>query len=327
MVVARSAVEMGFEFLRQNNGDTDSLSDAWARGELDLEWEGRSVSVRVVDEESKFPLSRLQQDPSGNDALGEALVRFFENAGLRTGKDARDQFLDWVDSDMVRRTNGAEGADYASGRVKDAPMDSLYELRALPAWADMPYLRSPRQKTSADDLGLNGSTSLEGTLDGTLGSSGGAASPTPSPSASAAQASPGISGNSSFGMDVPKAETQGKGPTSEWDDWMSVNSSGKINVNTAPKELLLCLDDEMTDVLVEEIDAQRRSNAFANVNDLRNVTGMSNDLLFRIKDYLSVKSQVFEIRAVVKEYPGRVTLKVLVDRANGELNVVRWEVN
>ena len=59
---------------------------------------------------------------------------------------------------------------------------------------------------------------------------------------------------------------------------MSVCSSGKVNINTAPREVLRCLDEEMTDTLVSEIDNRRQSSAFENFNELREVTGFNEGL-------------------------------------------------
>ena len=67
--IARSAAEMGFELLKADNGDTDSLNDMWAAGSVTMEWEGKNVIISIVDEESKFPLSAMQKAPDNCGSL------------------------------------------------------------------------------------------------------------------------------------------------------------------------------------------------------------------------------------------------------------------
>lgn len=315
--VARSAVELGFELLRQDTGDTDSFSDYWAMGTVNLELEGRPVSIQVVDEESKFPLVSMQADPDSSEKLAEMLTRFMEKGAVENADEAVDQFLDWVDIDMSRRPRGAERREYPSGRVKDAPMDSIDELLALPAWAERPSYPSPRR---ALDAATSSMLSYSAAAGAGAADSGGSAQSQPASDLEAA--SDGLK----YGLEVPESQTLGGRETSEWTEWMSLYSNGKINLNTAPKELLLCLDEEMSDVIVDEIDSKRRSSAFTSVDELREVTGMNADLIYRIQDYLCVKSEVFQVQASVNSYPGKVCLSVVVSRGKGGLEVKRWEI-
>ena len=329
-MMARSALEMGLNLLRQDTGDTDSLQDYWALGELTMQWEGRPVSLRIVDEESKFPLSYMQQNPDNSYYLEQALKRFIEYSGVNSGDAAVDQFLDWVDTDGTRRTRGAEESDYSDGRkFKDGPCHSLYEVLALPAWSELPHLRSPRKELSLEESGLGGGSSESG------GASVGAANLNAIGDAAAqAQQSAAGSGSetkfggSGFNNNVPEAQTLGGSEVSSpWEDWVTVYSSGKININTAPVEILRCLDEKMTETVVNEIDTKRRSSAFKSIDELRGITGVDEDLRHRLKNYLCVKSQVFEVRAVVRSIPGTVTVKAVVDRSGHKVKVLRWEVN
>ena len=319
-MMARSALEIGLNLLRNDSGDTDSLQDYWAKGEITLQWEGRPVSLRIVDEESKFPLSYMQNNPDNCYYLEQALTRFMEMASVKSGPEAVDQFLDWVDPDNARRPHGAEESDYTDNRkFKDGPCHSLYEVTVLPAWTELPHFRSPRLEFSWEDSGLS--------VGGTQGSST-ALGQTPAASASSGNGSGGTEfGGNGFGNSVPEAQTLGASVTSPWEDWMSVYSCGKVNINTAPVELLRCLDEKMTEPVVNEIDSLRRSSAFKDVNDLRNIAGFDEDLRHRVSKFLCVKSETFEVRAVVRSVPGTVRLVAIVERSGNQLKVLRWEVN
>lgn len=308
--MARSAVEMGYALLKSDSNATDSLNEAWAAGSVTLVWEGKHVTVSVVDEESKFPLSAMQKNPDSCEYLEKALVRLFEYGGLQNGQEACDHFLDWVDADSMRRPQGGEGSDYSSNMlIKDGPLDCIKELLALPGWQERPhYINNRAQKV------------LQGAVGGASVSAGETAAQGGGDASFEGAELP------SYSLSVPEAQVQGVGADSPWEDWVTVCSGGKININTAPPEVLRCLDEEMTQTLVQEIDAQRRSSPFARTDDLNNVTGMNADLLFRIQDYLCVKSTYFSVDAEVLAAPGRVKLHTVVKRDGGAVKTVFWEI-
>lgn len=308
--MARSAVEMGFELLRADNGDTDSVNSLWAVGAVSLEWEGKNIVVGVVDEESKFPLSVMQKNPDSCDFWSGALVRLFENGGLGKGEEACDQFLDWVDSDSQRRSRGAEGNDYPDMIVRNSPMDSLQELFALPAWQEGPNYQTPHGIADFNEIESKYSSSTTGdTTSNTTGAS------------DKNEASDG-----DYNLEVPDAQTQGVRETADWKDFVTIYSSGKININTAPKEVLLCLDSAMTSTIVDEIDNKRRSGAFKKVEELRDVAGIDADLLFRIQDHLCVKSEIFTVEASVLSSPGGVKIHSVIKRDSGKIKIIYWGV-
>ncbi|MGM9992789.1 MAG: general secretion pathway protein GspK [Candidatus Bruticola sp.] len=333
--VARSAVEMGFELLQSDTGDTDSLNDMWAAGSVVVEWEGKKVIISIVDEESKFPLSAMQKAPNSCEYLENALIRLFENGGLGCGEEAKDRFLDWVDSDAQRRSRGGEGSDYEKLVIKDSPADALQEILALPGWQERPAYASARAQSSLQSImgassGLTSSelkTSLS--ADNTAANSSSSADNlghTAFEKFGSDQQSEDNQEDKTYKLEVPEAQTQGGTVVTDWSEWVTVDSSGKININTAPKEVLMALDESMSQVLVDEIDSKRRSAPFKTTDELRNVTGMDADLLFRIQDYLCVKSNTFSVDAEVLSSPGRVRLHSVVSRANGSIKILRWEV-
>jgi len=292
-MVARSAIEMGLEVLRSDDNDTDGPQDVWSVGEMQIEWEGHPVTLQIVDEESRFPLGRLQAIPDREPGpeIAAALVRLVERAGLPDPQGAVDHFLDWVDADQVRRPQGAEWGDYGSQPVKDGPLDSLVELEALPTWNQSPALPPPRRRAAPrleEVQGLEPSRDLD--------------------------------------LRVPEAATVGATPTSRWSDWLSLYSNGTVNVNTAAPELLLSLDPDLSEVTVQEILRRRQDEAFANSQDLGSVPGMNADLLFRLEKMLGFKSDTFEIRASISQPPGNVTVKAVVVRSQGAFKVLWWEV-
>ncbi len=77
---------------------------------------------------------------------------------------------------------------------------------------------------------------------------------------------------------------------------------GGINVNTAPPEVLECLDDEMVGPVAAAIVSYRSqktadgsTQSFKSVNDLHGVDGMTDKLYAAIQDQVVVKAGSFEI--------------------------------
>lgn len=77
---------------------------------------------------------------------------------------------------------------------------------------------------------------------------------------------------------------------------------GAINVNTAGPEVLESLDDELTSTIANAIIARRStknadgtSQAFKSVNDLHDVSGMTDKLYQAIQDQVVVRASAFEI--------------------------------
>ena len=96
-------------------------------------------------------------------------------------------------------------------------------------------------------------------------------------------------------------------------------SSGKINVNTAPKYILMALDPRIDGPLADRIIEYRSSKPFKKVDDLVLVEGFTFDILHRIRDLVDVKSTAFRIRATVKSGDVETTLEIVYDRSRNRV--------
>jgi general secretion pathway protein K len=77
----------------------------------------------------------------------------------------------------------------------------------------------------------------------------------------------------------------------------------QININTAPKEVIAALADDMTDALAKSVTDYRKTTPFQSVNDLINVPGMAGKVVQSLQVFTAVKGTVYRIRssATVKE--------------------------
>jgi general secretion pathway protein K len=70
----------------------------------------------------------------------------------------------------------------------------------------------------------------------------------------------------------------------------------KININTAPVELIAALADDMTGIAKAVVD-YRKTNPFKTVNDLGNVPGMRANIVLGLQAFADVKGTAYRIRS------------------------------
>lgn len=75
-----------------------------------------------------------------------------------------------------------------------------------------------------------------------------------------------------------------------------IANSSFVNINTAPKEVLLALGEKMTDTLAERIIDYRKTNPFTARGELSNVAGMDG-VVESIKVPLGTKGSIYRIRS------------------------------
>ncbi|MDQ7083208.1 MAG: type II secretion system protein GspK [Aquificota bacterium] len=101
--------------------------------------------------------------------------------------------------------------------------------------------------------------------------------------------------------------------------FVTVFSSGRVNVNTAPKEVLLALDPGIDPTVAERILERRISRPFRRVEDLVLVEGINFDVLYRIGDLIDVRSGVFRVEASVRVGDVETTAVLVYDRESGRV--------
>lgn len=97
--------------------------------------------------------------------------------------------------------------------------------------------------------------------------------------------------------------------------FLTVYSQGRININTAPKELLEVLLAEAGPFLIKEILQKREKEAFTEKEALQ---GISSD----ITQWLTTQSFFFQIKG---EEPGHVRIHVILQRELGEIKIRQWQ--
>jgi type II secretory pathway component PulK len=341
--VARSAAELAFELLKIDDQDVDSGQDLWAFGNQRMNWEGRTLWLEIRDEESCFPINAVTSIASSNTTSAatntttsnttasnsssnntntaaptapgtvtpdqqiylDCLQRLLERNGL-PGREAVASLMDWSDSDDQVREGGAEQGSYPQIRVKNGPLDSIEELLLISRWGQ-PTLPPPiplqagqatLQEASKNKVPFEALNTVQ-------------------PNQGANQSGAALANGS------------------QWNDWVTLWSNQKVNLNTAPLEVLRCLDSRWNEATIQELINFRSRTALKTAEDLKKIPGIDQDLSFRLLKVSGFKSSHFRIRAIVDSQPGSTTsgqpgrlgLEAVVKREdNRKIRVLFWRV-
>ena len=96
-----------------------------------------------------------------------------------------------------------------------------------------------------------------------------------------------------------------------------------VNINTAPKELLMALDEQITDSVAEQIIDYRKSTPFQKESDLLKVPGMeiiAQGLILNI----TAKSSIFRIKAEAEVNGTTRIVEAVVSFADGAPVTLYW---
>lgn len=109
-------------------------------------------------------------------------------------------------------------------------------------------------------------------------------------------------------------------------DFLTVHSDGKININTASREVLQCLSEKIDSGLAEAIVEYRKEQEFSVAGDLMKVAGIDEELLNEIKDRMTVKSSAFSIEIKGRSQDALSMIKAIVLRNEDGFHLVYWQV-
>ncbi len=71
----------------------------------------------------------------------------------------------------------------------------------------------------------------------------------------------------------------------------------QININTAPKEVLMSLNESITNEIAQRIITRREVEPFRDLSELLKINGMTETIYQEIADKITVKSGVFKVVA------------------------------
>jgi DNA uptake protein ComE-like DNA-binding protein len=104
-------------------------------------------------------------------------------------------------------------------------------------------------------------------------------------------------------------------------------TAGRININTAPKQVLIALpgiSDALADAIVQHRQAPGRP--FSNIAELLDVPGMSENVFIPLSDLITVRSFQFRVRseAAIEGMDARRTAIAVLDRSGDKVKTLYW---
>jgi len=108
---------------------------------------------------------------------------------------------------------------------------------------------------------------------------------------------------------------------------ITVYATGGVNVNTAPAEVLESLDPDLDWNLAQAVLDQRMDEPFLSVEEVKEVPGMEEEVLERVRPLLTVKTSLFRIRSEARWDEVVCRIDAVVERNEDTLRRVFWKVH
>lgn len=107
---------------------------------------------------------------------------------------------------------------------------------------------------------------------------------------------------------------------------LTVYGNGKININTASKEILMSLDPAITDQIASLMLKRQKEKPFKNINELMDMPGINVDNLYNIQQLADVKSSYYKIRITVDLGEIKPSFLCVINRKEDNLKPILWKV-
>jgi general secretion pathway protein K len=109
-------------------------------------------------------------------------------------------------------------------------------------------------------------------------------------------------------------------------DYLTIYSEGKVNINTASKEVLQALSDSLDGSMAAAIVEYRQEEDFMGIEDLRKVAGMSDEVFAEIRDWITVKSSFYSMEFNVNSNGAVAAIRTFLMREGGKTRPIYWQV-
>jgi len=112
-------------------------------------------------------------------------------------------------------------------------------------------------------------------------------------------------------------------------DYLTVHSDGKININTAPKEVLETLSEDIDSAQAAAIVEYRKEQKFESIDDLRKVPGLDDiddHIIADMRDWITVKSSTFSIEAHVNCNGAVASIRTVAQTQGKKTKLIYWQV-
>ncbi|MFC1867804.1 type II secretion system minor pseudopilin GspK [Thermodesulfobacteriota bacterium] len=109
-------------------------------------------------------------------------------------------------------------------------------------------------------------------------------------------------------------------------DYITIHTDGKININTASREVLQSIGEGLDAESADAIIQYRKMRPFSNPDDLKNVAGINADLYDKIKEFITVNSGAFSIEVEGRCLEAVAQISAVAVREDDGINFTYWRV-
>lgn len=108
-------------------------------------------------------------------------------------------------------------------------------------------------------------------------------------------------------------------------DYLTIYSSGKININTASRFVLQCLSARMDETISEAIVSYREEIPFEKISDLKNVPGVDELLYNEIGGMITANEYIYNIELYAEFNQSNATVKTIFHIVSDAINYIYWK--
>ncbi len=109
-------------------------------------------------------------------------------------------------------------------------------------------------------------------------------------------------------------------------NFVTIYSDGKININTAPSEVLQCIAPEIDSNMANSIIEYRKEQTFSTIQDLNKIPGIDYQIFQRIRPILTVKGSTFCINMTGSYQDSVSQIMAVVKRGQKDTKLLYWRV-
>ena len=106
---------------------------------------------------------------------------------------------------------------------------------------------------------------------------------------------------------------------------LTLYSTGRININTAPAPVLRSLASEITDDVAAEILKARQERPFPSIPDIKRVPGITEAVYRKIEGLIDIKSATFSVQSTGEVRGVSRTVWVALRREQDRMRVLSWQ--
>ena len=123
-------------------------------------------------------------------------------------------------------------------------------------------------------------------------------------------------------LDVDKIKPEN---LAQLEEVLTTDSNKKVNINTAPYEVIVALSDSLTSSMAEEVIKFRKETPFKSKNDVKKVPEIDDNILLSFSSLIDIKSNAFSIHSKGEVNDIVTSISTTIIREGKEIKIAKWK--